>query len=225
MGLKADYLTTAVRTGGPGAGGISVLLIDANSPGISKRPIKTQGVWMSPPAYITFEDVKVPCSRLLGQENGGFKVIMHNFNHERWVIAIQANRASRMLIEEAIKYAKARKTFNKRLIDHQVIRHKLAEMARQIEVTHAFIEQIAYQMSIKTPNDKLGGPIALLKVQATRTVEYCAREASQILGGASYLREGKGAVVERLYREVRGMAIPGGSEEIMLDLAARQAKL
>ena len=100
-------------------------------------------------------------------------------------------------------------------------------MSRQIEATHAWMEAIVYQLSLMTAEEsavQLGGQIALLKAQATVTFEYCAREASQILGGISYTKGGIGERVERLYRDVRSMAIPGGSEEIMLDLGIRQAQ-
>jgi len=108
----------------------------------------------------------------------------------------------------------------------QVIRWKLAEMARQIECTHAMLETLTYQMdhmSKEEQNSLLGGDTALIKVSATKCFEYCAREAAQIFGGAAYVRGGQGEKVERLYREVRAYAIPGGSEEIMLDLGVRQA--
>jgi len=177
--------------------------------------------------YVTFEDVKVPVQNLIGKENDGFKYIMHNFNHERWSIVVEASRLARVCFEEAFKYAMERKTFGKRLIDHQMIRWKLGEMARQIESTHAWLEHVTYQlttMSHAESNALLGGPIALLKVQSTKTFEFCAREAAQIFGGASYVRGGVGEKIERLYREVRAFAIPGGSEEIMLDFAVRQAQ-
>ena len=106
-----------------------------------------------------------------------------------------------------------------------MIRAKIAEMARLIESTHALIEQTAYQMKTGVDDKLLGGPIALLKVQATKVMEFCAREASQILGGASCIRGGHGERIERLYREVRVNAIGGGSEEILMDLAVRQARL
>jgi len=128
--------------------------------------------------------------------------------------------------EEAVKYALKRKTFGKLLIEHPVIREKLANMARHIESTHAYLENITYQLGTLSPKEqraRLGGPIALLKAQATRTFELCAREAAQIFGGLSYTRGGQGEKVERLNREVRAYAIPAGSEEIMLDLAIRQA--
>ena len=149
-----------------------------------------------------------------------------NFNHERWGFIAQANRFSRVCLEEAFRYAMKRKTFGKRLIDHPVIRWKIAEMARQIETTHAMLEHITYQLCSMTKDEaatKLGGSCALIKAHATKVFEYCAREAAQICGGASYVRGGQGEKVERLYRDVRAYAIPGGSEEILLDLGVRQA--
>jgi alkylation response protein AidB-like acyl-CoA dehydrogenase len=225
-GIWSDYFTTAVRTGGPGMNGVSVLLIERSAGGVSTRKMDCQGVWSSGTTYITFEDVKVPVENLIGKENQGFKVVMTNFNHERIGIIIQCLRFSRVCYEEAIKYAHKRKTFGKRLIDHPVIRLKLAHMARQIEASYNWLENMIYQcekMGEMEAMLKLGGAIAGLKAQATTTFEFCAREASQIFGGLSYSRGGQGAKVERLYRDVRAYAIPGGSEEIMLDLSIRQA--
>lgn len=226
-GMKADYFTTAVRTGPAGMGGLSLLLIESNSPGIKLNRLPTQGWWASNTAHIVFEDVKVPVKNLIGKENQGFLQIMLNFNHERWVGCVQTGRSARLCIEEAISFARNRKTFGKRLIDHQVIRHKIAEMASRVEAYHSNLEHITYQMQNGVDGQIVGGPIALLKVQATKMLELCAREASQILGGASYVRGPStvGSKVERIYREVRVGAIGGGSEEIMLDLASRQAKL
>ncbi|PKY39198.1 putative acyl-CoA dehydrogenase [Rhizophagus irregularis] len=225
-GVFSDYFTVAVRTGGPGMGGVSLLLIERDMPGVKTRQMLCSGVWASGTSYITFEDVKVPRSNLIGKENGGFKCIMHNFNHERMGIVIQATRFARVCYEEAMKYAHKRKTFGKKLVEHDVIRNKLAHMARQIEATHAWMESLIYQtcrMSETEAMARLGGPIALLKAQTTQTLEYCAREAAQIFGGLAYTRGGQGEKVERLYREVRAYAIPGGSEEIMLDLGIRQS--
>ncbi|KAJ3360190.1 hypothetical protein HDU91_004679 [Kappamyces sp. JEL0680] len=143
-------------------------------------------------------------------------------------IVIQATRFARVCYEDSVKYAHKRKTFGKKLIDHPVIRNKLAHMARQIEATHAWMEALIWQ-TIAMPDDlqmqmiKLGGPIALLKAQATQTMEYCAKEAAQIFGGLAYSRGGQGERVERLYREVLAYKIPGGSEEIMLELGIRQS--
>ncbi|KAF9959311.1 hypothetical protein BGZ72_009888 [Mortierella alpina] len=225
-GTFADFFTVAVRTGDDGMGGVSLLVIERSMPGVSTRQMKCSGVWSSGTAYINFEDVVVPKSNLVGKENRGFKYIVDNFNHERMGIVVQANRLARVCLEEAIKYGSKRKTFGVKLVNHPVLRNKLAHMSRQIEATHAWTENVIYQ-TMTMPEDlqmiKLGGPIALLKAQATQTLEYCAREASQIFGGLAYTRGGQGEKVERIYREVRAYAIPGGSEEIMLDLGMRQS--
>ncbi|KAF2666955.1 acyl-CoA dehydrogenase NM domain-like protein [Microthyrium microscopicum] len=224
-GIWCDYFTTAVRTGGKGMGGVSMLLIE-RGPGVTTRRMDCQGVWSSGTTYITFEDVKVPVENLLGKENKGFNIIMTNFNHERIGIIIQCLRFSRVCYEEAMKFAHKRKTFGKKLIEHPVIRLKFAHMARQIEASWAWLEQMMYQCQVMGETEamlKLGGAIAGLKAQSTVTFEFCAREASQIFGGLSYTRGGQGGKVERLYRDVRAYAIPGGSEEIMLDLSIRQA--
>ncbi|KAJ5579860.1 uncharacterized protein N7459_005845 [Penicillium hispanicum] len=225
-GVWADYFTTAVRTGKPGMNGLSVLLIEREAGGVSTRRMDCQGVLSSGTTYVAFEDVKVPVENLIGKENQGFKVIMTNFNHERIGIVIQCVRFARVCYEESVKYAHKRKTFGKRLIDHPVIRMKLAHMARQIEATYNWLENIIFQCQCMEETEamlKLGGAIAGLKAQSTTTFEFCAREASQIFGGLSYSRGGQGGKIERLYRDVRAYAIPGGSEEIMLDLSMRQS--
>ncbi|KAG0153165.1 hypothetical protein PDIDSM_5015 [Penicillium digitatum] len=225
-GIFSDYFTTAVRTGKDSMNGLSVLLIEREAGGVSTRRMDCQGVWASGTTYITFEDVKVPVENLIGKENQGFKVIMTNFNHERIGIVIQCVRFSRVCYEESVKYAHKRKTFGKRLIDHPVIRMKLAHMARQIEATYNWLENIIFQCQSMEETEamiKLGGAIAGLKAQSTQCFEFCAREASQIFGGLSYSRGGQGGKIERLYRDVRAYAIPGGSEEIMLDLSMRQS--
>ncbi|KAK4218383.1 acyl-CoA dehydrogenase/oxidase [Rhypophila decipiens] len=225
-GIWCDYFTVAVRTGKPGMNGVSLLLIERDFGGVTTRRMDCQGVWSSGTTYITFEDVKVPVENLIGKENQGFRVIMTNFNHERIGIIIQCLRFSRVCFEESVKYANKRRTFGKKLIEHPVIRLKLAHMARQIEASYNWLENVIYQCEKMDDTEamlKLGGPIAGLKAQATVTFEFCAREASQIFGGLSYSRGGQGGKVERLYRDVRAYAIPGGSEEIMLDLSIRQS--
>ncbi|KAH8668808.1 acyl-CoA dehydrogenase [Xylariales sp. PMI_506] len=225
-GIYCDYFTTAVRTSDKGMNGLTLLLIERSFGGVSTRRMDCQGVWSSGTTYVTFEDVKVPVENVLGKVNGGFKVIMTNFNHERMGIIIQCLRFSRVCYEESVKYASKRETFGKKLIEHPVIRMKLAHMARQIEASYNWLENLIYQCQKMGETEamlRLGGPIAGLKAQSTLTFEFCAREASQIFGGLSYSRGGQGGKVERLYRDVRAYAIPGGSEEIMLDLSMRQS--
>lgn len=223
-GIYADYFTVAVRTGGPGPGGISMLLVERGE-GVETRWMLCQGVWPSGTALVTFHNVKVPKGNLIGKLNQGFKQIMHNFNHERWSLAAQATQLARTCLEESLRYARVRKTFGKFLIEHQVIQHKLGEMGRCTESLQAWLEFLTYQMCTMSKKEQdrcLGGHLALLKVHSTKLCEFCAREAMQIFGGAGYTRTGKGAKVERIYRELRPISIGGGSEEIMLNLAAAQ---
>jgi len=184
------------------------------------------GLTGSGTTYITFEDVKVPVENLLGKENQGFKIVMNNFNHERMGTNMSACRFARLCYEEAFKYACKRETFGKKLIEHPVIRFKLANMIKKVESTHALIESVTFQlknMSHSEAQQKLGGITALLKSQATETYEYCTREASQIFGGLAYTKGGQGGVIERLFREARVFTVFAGSEEIMLDLGVKQA--
>lgn len=216
-GLRANWFTTAVRTGGPGAAGVSTLVIPADAAGVDRTALdRKQGWWCSDTATIYFDNVRVPVENLLGEENQGFKVIMHNFNAERLAMSVAMDGFSRVCLEEAVGWAQQRQTFGKRLADHQVIRHKIAEMLRHIHATNAYCQMVSRQCELGKQD---AAAIALLKVQSSRTMEFCAREAMQILGGIGYMR---GNRVERIYREVRVNAIGGGSEEIMRDLAANQ---
>jgi len=224
-GTVCDYFSTLVRTGGEGVGGTSLMVISKASPGISVRKLPAQGWWSGNTTSVDFEEVVVPAENLIGIENQGFKMMAAVMNGERMIACQGACRQARLLLEESIKYARQRKTFGKRLIEHQVIRHKIAQMARRVETAQSQSESLCYSMSQGATPADIGGPTALLKVDCTSAYEYCAREASQILGGNSYIRSGKGVLVERLVRELRVAVVGGGSEEVMLDLAMRQAKL
>ena len=215
-GMRADYLTAAVRTGGDGARGVSLLLIDMASKGVSRTRLDKMGWRCSDTAAIHFDDVEVPLENLIGAENAGFIGIMRNFNSERLGMAMGCCAFARVCLKEAADWAVQRETFGKPLIKHQSIRIKLADMARQIGTTQAWVDLCAWQ--VQQGRDQ-PADFAMLKVQATRMLESVAREAAQVLGGASYIT---GSKVERIYREVRVNAIGGGSEEIMLDLAGRQ---
>jgi hypothetical protein len=135
-GVWADFFTVAVRTGGPGMGGISLLVIEKTFKGVECKRMDCMGVWASGTSFVTFDEVKVPIANLIGKENAGFGYVMHNFNHERWGFVVQANRFARVCYEEAFLYAHKRRTFGKKLIEHPVIRAKLADMIRQIDATH-----------------------------------------------------------------------------------------
>ena len=215
-GMRADYYTVAVRTGGAGMGGISLLVIEKGTPGLSATPLKKMGWWASDTATLYFDDCRVPAENLVGEENQGFLAMMLNFNMERLALAATAYAFARVAYDEALAYAKERETFGRALIHRQVIRHKLVDLATRIEATKAFVEAIAYRMG---QGDSPVAEICMLKNFAVDTMEMCAKESVQILGGAGFLR---GAKSERIYREVKVVAIGGGASEILKDLASRQ---
>ena len=215
-GMRADHFTVAVRTGDPGLGGVSILIIEADTPGFERTELKKMGWWCSDTATLYFDDCRVPAENLLGVENAGFAAIMHNFNPERLMMAAQCYGLARCCIDEAAAYAKERETFGKPLIKNQVIKHKLVDMRRRAEAVRAWLDLLAWRV------DQGETPIAelcMLKLQATEMLEYVAAEAMQVFGGAAYMRGNK---VERIYRETKVMTIGGGSAEVMKDLASRQ---
>jgi acyl-CoA dehydrogenase len=218
-GVRADYLTVAVRTGGEGASGVSLLLIEGDTPGLTRTKLKKMGWWASDTASLHFDDCRVPVTNLIGEEGQGFKLIMHNFNSERMGMAASCTAYARVCVEDAIAYAKERKTFGKPIAQHQVIRHKLVDMAQRVAASQAMLEMLAWRLG---QGESPVAEICMMKNQATQTMAYCASEAVQIFGGAGFMR---GIKVERIYREVKVNAIGGGTEEIMKDLASRQMGL
>jgi acyl-CoA dehydrogenase len=218
-GMRADYITTAVRTGAEGAGGVSLLLIEGGTPGLSRTKLKKMGWWASDTATLHFDDCRVAAENLIGEEGQGFKLIMRNFNSERMGMAASCTAYARVCLDEAIAYAKERKTFGKPLAQHQVIRHKLVDMAQRVAASQAMLEMLAWRLE---QGENPVAEICMMKNQATQTMAFCASEAVQIFGGAGFMR---GIKVERIYREVKVNAIGGGTEEIMKDLASRQMGL
>ena len=217
--LRADFILTAVRTGGPGAGGISLLLVDAVSPGLERRVVPGLRWYNSSIGTLEFRDVHVPLDRLIGPENRGFAALARQFNVER-LSGIAATLAmSRTAVAEAIAWAQQREAFGHRLVEHQAVRHKLVDLVRAIRVAYAFLDQCVWRLQ---RGETVVADIAMLKVQATRTLERCARESMHVLGGRAYTGPTR---IERIYREARIFALGGGTEEILDDLAARQLGL
>lgn len=215
-GVRADFYTVAVRTGGVGANGVSLLLIEKGTPGFTQTPLQKMGWHSSDTAALFFDNCRVPVEHLIGAENQGFKAVMLNFNRERIFLAAGANGFARACLDEALAWSRQRQMFGGKLIDQQVTRHKLADMAMRIEATQALLELLTWRVE---QGDAPVGEICLLKNQATQTLAFCADAAVQLHGGMGFMR---GVTVERIYREVKVNAIGGGAEEVMRDLAARQ---
>lgn len=221
----ASHMTTAVRTGGSGIHGISMLVVPLRSEGVEIEKIENSGQNAGGASWVRMNNVRVPVENLLGQENAGFKYIMTNFNKERLLMAIICNRKARTCLSTAMQYAYTRETFGKPLIYHQVVRHKIITLAREVESHWAWLEQIAYHIKIHGwQNDGVAGRIALAKISGGRMLEQAAREAQQIMGGVAYQRNGPGGGgrIEQITRDLRMMVVGGGSEEILGDLAFKQ---
>lgn len=204
----ATHMTTAVRTGGPGMGGISVIVIPVNSKGLTWRRIPNSGQNGGGASFVEMDDVQVPVENLLGKENEGFRIIMTNFNKERFIMSIGCNRKARTCLSESFDYASKRHTFGKPLIANQIISHKLATIGRYVESHWAWLEQLAYhiqQSPLGWQDPEIAGQIALSKVHGGRILEMANREAQQIFGGAGYQKGGPGAIVEQMSRDLRMM--------------------
>ena len=219
-GMESDYFVVGARTGGEGLMGISLFFVEADTPGFTRSPLgKKMGWWASNQATLYFDDMRVPAKNLMGQQDYGFLQIVQNFNNERLSLAGIALGMMEAALEDSIAWAQQRETFGKPLIKHQVIRHKIADMSGKIDALRGLLWTICATLEAGTI------PVAELckaKVFATKSLEFVASEAMQILGGAGYMR---GNRVESIYRDVKVIAIGGGSEEIMRDLAVRQMGL
>jgi len=199
-GLWSEYASMAVRTGGPGASGLSMLVVPLlNTPGVSMRRIKVGGQTAAGTTFIELDDVKVPVSNLIGVESMGMKYVMQNFNHERLTISISVNRISRVAISAAFEYCLKREAFGKTLMEQPVVRHRLAKCGADLEAHWAWIESFVYMMtklSEEKANQELGGLTALAKAQAGRVIEVCASTSVLLFGGNGYTRSGQGEIAE-----------------------------
>ena len=215
-GCRADFVTTAVRTGGEGHGGVSLLVIERDTPGfhVSKK-LKKTGWWASDTAELTFEDCRVPAENLIGMENAGFIAIMKNFVSERLFLAGQCVAIAELAYRESLGYARERAAFGRPIIGFQVLRHKLADMATRIAAARALTGEVAMRY-VRGEEDPAHA--AMAKNAATDMLAFVADQAVQIHGGYGYMRE---YVVERLYRDARLYPIGGGTREIMNEIISK----
>lgn len=215
-GCRADIVTTAVRTGGEGHAGISLLVIEQGTPGFSvSKKLQKTGWWASDTAELSFEDCRVPAANLIGEENQGFLAIMINFANERLYIAGQCVAIAELAYRESVRYARERTAFGKTLMGHQVIRHKLADMATRIAAARALVGECATRVA---RGEQAAGLAAMTKNTATDMCSFVVDQAVQIHGGNGYMRE---YLVERLYRDARLYPIGGGTREIMNEIISK----
>lgn len=215
-GCRADWVLAAVRTGGPGHGGISFLVIERDTPGFHvSRKLKKTGWWASDTAELAFDGCRVPVGNRVGAEHAAFPMITANFANERLMLAGQCVAIAELAYREARRYAKERIAFGKPIAGFQVIRHKLADMATRIAAARSLTGDAAVRV---LRGEFVPGLCAMAKNAATDMVTAVCDSAVQVFGGAGYMRE---TVVERLYRDARLYPIGGGTREIMNEIISK----
>jgi acyl-CoA dehydrogenase len=216
-GARADFVTTAVRTGGPGYEGVSLLVVDTASPGFSvTRRLEKLGWHCSDTAELSYVDVRVPVANLVGAEGGGFVQIMHHFGGERISLAVQAYATAQRCLDLTLAWTRDRHTFGRPLASRQVVRHRLAEMARRVDVARTYVRHAALRLA---SGEQLITEVAMAKNTAVEACDYVVDQAVQLHGGFGYLRD---AEVERHYRDSRIIGIGGGTTEIMNEIIAKR---
>ncbi|HEY6040382.1 MAG TPA: acyl-CoA dehydrogenase family protein [Kofleriaceae bacterium] len=213
-GTRADFVTAAVRTGGPGHGGVSLLVIEREHFTVSKK-LKKTGWWASDTAELHFDGARVPVANRIGPEHGAFPMIMMNFATERLALAAQCVAIAELAYREAVGYAKERQAFGKAIVGFQVTRHKLADMATRIAAARSLTSEVCTRI---LRGEQPAGLAAMAKNTATDMCSFVCDAAVQVFGGYGYMRE---TLVERLYRDARLYPIGGGTREIMNELIGK----
>jgi acyl-CoA dehydrogenase len=216
-GVRADFVVTAVRTGGPGAHGLSLIVVEKGTPGFTvSRKLEKMGWLCSDTAELSYVDVRVPAANLVGVENTGFVQIAQNFVAERIGLAVQSYACAQRALDITVEWCRRRETFGRPLISRQPVQNTLAEMARRIEVARVYTRSIAVRAAQGEPN--LIREACFAKNTAVEAGTWCVDQAVQLHGGMGYMRESE---IERQYRDMRIMGIGGGTNEILTGLAAK----
>ena len=215
-GVRADFVTTAVRTGGPGHGGVSLLVVEAGTPGFTvDRSLRKMGWHCSDTAELSYVDVRVPVANLVGEVDTGFYQIAEQFVVERIGLAVHAYGIAARSLELTVAHCRNRETFGRPLLANQVVRHALVEMRRQVEVARTYTREVARR---HVAGENVVAEACLAKQTACAAATHVCDQAVQLHGGTGYMH---GTEVERHYRDARILPIGGGATEVLTDLAAR----
>ncbi len=227
-GVRADFVVTAARTGGPGAGGVSLIVVDKGTPGFEvTRKLEKMGWRSSDTAELSYTDVRVPAANLIGPQNSGFLQIAAAFVSERVGLAVQAYASAQRCLDLTVQWCRDRETFGRPLISRQAVQNTLAEMARRVDVArvytrHVVDRQLAAGAAPAATSDEVAGSlitqVCFAKNTAVEAGEWVAHQAVQLFGGMGYMVESE---VERQYRDMRILGIGGGTTEILTGLAAK----
>ena len=215
-GVRADFVTTAVRTGGPGHGGISLLVVEKGTPGFTvTRSLRKMGWHCSDTAELAFVDARVPVANLVGAEGSGFGQIAEQFVVERIALAVHGYGIAARSLDLAAAYARERETFGRPLAARQSVQHTLVEMRRQVEVARTYTRHVAARHAA---GELVIAEACLAKQTAVECAAYVCDRAVQLFGGTGYMH---GTEVERHYRDARILPIGGGADEVLRDLTAK----
>ena len=216
-GVRADFVVTAVRTGGPGAEGVSLLVVDKGTPGFEvTRKLDKMGWRCSDTAELSYTDVRVPVENLVGVENTGFAQIAMGFVSERIALATQAYSSAQRCLDITAQWCRDRETFGRPLISRQSVQNTLAEMARRVDVARVYSRNVVERQLAGETN--LIPQVCFAKNTAVEAGEWVANQGVQLFGGMGYMAESE---IERQYRDMRILGIGGGTTEIMTALAAK----
>ncbi|OLL16948.1 MULTISPECIES: acyl-CoA dehydrogenase family protein [unclassified Rhodococcus (in: high G+C Gram-positive bacteria)] len=220
-GCRADFVVTAVRTGGserPGAAGISLLVIEKGAEGFTvSRKLDKMGWRASDTAELSFVDVRVPVENLVGTENSGFAQIAQAFVSERIALAAQAYSSAQRCLDLTVAWCRDRETFGRPLISRQSVQRTLAEMARRVDVARVYGRRVVERALVG--DGDLVAEVCFAKNTAVEAGEWVANQAVQLFGGLGYMAESE---IERQYRDMRILGIGGGTTEILTELAAKR---
>ena len=217
-GCRADFVVTAVRTGGDGAAGVSLLVVERGTPGFEvTSKLDKMGWRASDTAELSFVDARVPVSNLVGAENSGFAQIAQAFLTERIALAAQAYASAQRCLDLTLQWVRDRETFGKPLIARQSVQNTVTEMARKIDIARVYTRSLV-ERSMEEDADFIA-EVCFAKNTAVESGEWVANQAVQLFGGLGYMRESE---VERHYRDVRILGIGGGTTEILTGLAAKR---
>ncbi len=217
-GVRADYVVTAVRTGGPGAAGVSLLVVEKGTPGFAvTRKLQKMGWRSSDTAELSYTDVRVPAANLVAAENTGFAQIAAAFVAERIGLAAQAYSSAQRCLDLTVRWCRDRETFGRPLISRQSVQNTLAEMARRIDVARVYSRHVVQRQMAGEAD--LIAEVCFAKNTAVEAGEWVANQAVQLFGGMGYMAESE---VERQYRDMRILGIGGGTTEILTSLAAKR---
>ena len=215
-GVRADFVITAVRTGGPGHEGISLLVVERGTPGFEVgRKLDKMGWLCSDTAELWFNDAQVPAGNLVGPENGGFAQLMRQFVGERLGLATHAHSVAWRALELTVEFTRKRETFGRPLISRQVVQHRLVQMRQQVELARTYTRDAVLRHAA---GEQPVAQACLAKNAAVAACDWVVDQAVQLHGGAGYLRDSE---VERHYRDARILGIGGGATEVLTDLAAK----